>query len=74
MEKYKNELMEMIDKAEKYDELLFINKEKTLNCSFCGKRQEDVRKLVASPRAIICDECINLCNEALEYEAKEEMK
>jgi len=34
MEKYKNELMEMIDKAEKYDELLFINKEKTLNCSF----------------------------------------
>lgn len=63
--------MELIKKAEKYDELLFINKEKALNCSFCGKRQEDVRKLVASPRAIICDECISLCNEVLEDEVKE---
>lgn len=74
MEKYNNEIMEIFKKAEKYNELLFINKENTLHCSFCGKRQEDVVKLVASPKAYICDECIGLCNEILEDEVKAEVK
>lgn len=34
-----------------------------LNCSFCGKSQEEVKKLVAGPGVYICDECIDLCNE-----------
>ncbi|MDR1701293.1 MAG: ATP-dependent Clp protease ATP-binding subunit ClpX, partial [Sporomusaceae bacterium] len=34
-----------------------------LKCSFCGKLQEQVRKLVAGPGVYICDECIELCNE-----------
>jgi ATP-dependent Clp protease ATP-binding subunit ClpX len=37
----------------------------TLRCSFCGKSQEDVKKLIAGHTVYICDECINLCNEIL---------
>jgi len=39
-----------------------------LKCSFCGKSQEHVRKLVAGPGVYICDECIELCNEIIEEE------
>jgi ATP-dependent Clp protease ATP-binding subunit ClpX len=39
-----------------------------LKCSFCGKTQEQVRKLVAGPGVYICDECIALCNEIIEEE------
>jgi hypothetical protein len=35
-------------------------------CSFCGKRQDQVRKLVAGPGVYICDHCIKLCNEVLD--------
>lgn len=47
----------------------------SLNCSFCGKTQSEVRKLVAGPMVYICDECIELCNDivAEEYE-KEDIK
>ena len=37
-----------------------------LKCSFCGKSQEQVRKLIAGPGVYICDECIDLCNEILD--------
>ncbi len=39
-----------------------------LKCSFCGKSQEQVRKLIAGPGVYICDECIDLCNEILDEE------
>lgn len=39
-----------------------------LQCSFCGKSQEEVRKLVAGPNVYICDECIDLCNDILTEE------
>lgn len=39
-----------------------------LKCSFCGKSQEQVRKLIAGPGVYICDECVELCNEILEEE------
>lgn len=39
-----------------------------LQCSFCGKSQEDVRKLVAGPSVYICDECVELCNDILSEE------
>src|SRR2546428_3609251 len=39
-----------------------------LKCSFCGKSQEQVRKLVAGPGVYICDECIELCTEIVEEE------
>ncbi|MBM7562192.1 ATP-dependent Clp protease ATP-binding subunit ClpX [Fusibacter tunisiensis] len=40
----------------------------TLKCSFCGKSQEQVKRLIAGPNVYICDECIELCNEILEEE------
>ena len=43
----------------------------TLQCSFCGKTQEDVRKLVAGPNVYICDECIELCNNILGEELED---
>lgn len=43
-----------------------------LKCSFCGKVQEQVKKLIAGPGVYICDECIDLCNEIIEEELGEE--
>jgi len=43
-----------------------------LKCSFCNKSQNQVRKLVAGPGVYICDECIDLCNEIIDEELKEE--
>lgn len=45
--------------------------EKTLYCSFCGKSQHEVKKLIAGPSVFICDECIDLCNEIVHEEVKE---
>ena len=42
-----------------------------LKCSFCGKSQKQVKKLIAGPGVYICDECIDLCNEILEEELAE---
>ena len=47
------------------------NKENNkLSCTFCGKGQEDVRKLIAGPSVYICDECVDLCNDIIEEEVK----
>jgi len=43
-----------------------------LQCSFCGKSQDDVRKLIAGPTVYICDECIELCNDIIAEEWAEE--
>ena len=43
-----------------------------LKCSFCGKVQEQVKKLIAGPGVYICDECIELCNEIIEEELSEQ--
>ncbi|MBP2653385.1 MAG: clpX [Firmicutes bacterium] len=45
-----------------------------LKCSFCGKLQEQVKKLVAGPGVYICDECIELCNEIIEEELSEDVE
>ncbi len=51
--------------ADKHD------KDLDIACSFCGKGQEDVKKIIAGPNVYICDECINLCNDiVLEEESK----
>ena len=52
--------------------LKFGDEKGQLKCSFCGKTQEQVRKLVAGPGVYICDECIELCNEIIEEEFSEE--
>ena len=43
-----------------------------LSCSYCGKGQEEVRKLIAGPSVYICDECVDLCNDIIEEEVKAE--
>lgn len=43
----------------------------TLQCSFCGKTQDEVRKLVAGPNVYICDECVDLCNDILGEELED---
>jgi ATP-dependent Clp protease ATP-binding subunit ClpX len=45
--------------------------EKLLYCSFCGKSQHEVRKLIAGPSVFICDECVDLCNDIIREEIHE---
>ncbi len=45
----------------------------TLYCSFCGKSQHEVRKLIAGPTVFICDECVDLCNDIIREETKTAM-
>lgn len=47
-------------------------KSQTLFCSFCGKSQHEVKKLIAGPAAYVCDECISLCNDIISEETSEE--
>lgn len=42
--------------------------EKLLYCSFCGKSQDEVRKLIAGPSVYVCDECVELCNDIIKEE------
>ena len=50
------------------------NAPKSVRCSFCGKSQENVRKIVAGPGVYICDECVELCNSIIEAELYEDEK
>ena len=52
----------------KYDE------KKQLKCSFCGKSQEQVKRLIAGPGVYICDECIDLCSEIIADEFEENIE
>ena len=52
----------------KYDE------KKQLKCSFCGKTQEQVKRLIAGPGVYICDECIELCSEIIVDEFQENVE
>ena len=51
----------------------FADEKGQLKCSFCGKEQEQVKKLIAGPGVYICDECIELCNEIIEEEFNEDV-
>ena len=44
---------------------------KLLYCSFCGKSQHEVRKLIAGPSVFVCDECVELCNDIIREEMQE---
>jgi ATP-dependent Clp protease ATP-binding subunit ClpX len=56
----------MVDKTQEN------NGEKLLYCSFCGKSQHEVRKLIAGPSVFICDECVELCDDIIREEIQEE--
>jgi ATP-dependent Clp protease ATP-binding subunit ClpX len=44
---------------------------KLLYCSFCGKSQHEVRKLIAGPSVFVCDECVELCNDIIREELED---
>ena len=46
------------------------NSKNTLYCSFCGKSQHEVKKLIAGPTVFICDECVELCMDIIKEENK----
>lgn len=46
-------------------------KDKIFHCSFCGKSQHEVRKLIAGPSVYVCDECVSLCNDIINEEARD---
>ena len=46
------------------------NSKNTLYCSFCGKSQHEVKKLIAGPTVFICDECVELCMDIIKEESK----
>ena len=48
------------------------NGQGNLSCSFCGKGQKEVKKLIAGPSVYICDECISLCNDILAEEVQKD--
>ncbi len=52
----------------------FSENSEQLKCSFCGKSQRQVKKLIAGPGVYICDECIDLCNEIIEEELESEVE
>ncbi len=57
----------IVDKAKKYDELIKFQKTPILSCTFCGKSQNEIIKLIAGPdHQYICNECVELCVEILE--------
>ena len=47
-------------------------KDKVFHCSFCGKSQHEVRKLIAGPSVYVCDECVSLCNDIINEEVRED--
>lgn len=51
----------------------FQKLEDTVHCSFCGKSQNEVRKLIAGPRVYICNECIDICNEIINADKKNDL-
>ena len=47
-------------------------KDKVFHCSFCGKSQHEVRKLIAGPSVYVCDECVALCNDIINEEVRDD--
>ena len=58
------------DMDERMTKLSGSDSKSTLYCSFCGKSQHEVRKLIAGPTVFICDECVELCNDIIREETK----
>jgi hypothetical protein len=49
-------------------------RDKNLNCSFCGKNEDDIDMLVAGPSVYICNECIDICNDIITREKEQRMQ
>lgn len=67
-----NVIYSIVEKAKKYDELARPFRDKRIHCSFCGKSQSEVERIIAGQRACICNECVEVCNEVLADTDKED--
>ncbi|MHB0943291.1 ClpX C4-type zinc finger protein [Paenibacillus sp. ALE1] len=66
------EAMMMMEKARKYDELIaFPERDYELRCSFCGKGQSELDKMVTAKNVCICNECIEVCVEIIAEDENE---
>ena len=66
-------LLSLLRNKEKWEEIMAGRFEERIRCSFCGKTDGQVRKLIAGPSgAYICDECVDICAEIIEEELREE--
>ena len=61
-------MLDIIEKAKKYDALVQFHPNRSLRCSFCFKPDVEAKKLIAGPNVYICDECISLCWEVINDE------
>ena len=64
--------MSGVDTAVAWRELVDRRRENNLCCSFCGKSQREVKKLIAGPSVYICDECIGLCQDIIREESEKD--
>ena len=48
------------------------NEKKDVRCSFCGRTQDEVKRLIAGPNAYICNECVAICSDLIEEEQEEQ--
>ncbi|GGJ48902.1 hypothetical protein GCM10007111_08690 [Virgibacillus kapii] len=71
MQEHEKAFHAVVEKAKKYDSLLWLEKSNILHCSFCGRDQDKVNKLVAGPKVYICNKCIELCVGILEEEQED---
>ncbi len=60
-----DEVIDSIKKKEETAVPVAKKDEEALKCSFCGKGQDEVKKLIAGPTVYICNECVELCNEII---------
>lgn len=58
----------IVDKAQKYDRLLFLQNKIELHCSFCGKSESAIEKLIAGAGVYICNKCVDFCVEIIKEE------
>ena len=65
--KHTGKSVDEVKAALERDNFMTTNNKNILYCSFCGKSQHEVRKLIAGPTVFICDECVELCMDTVSY-------
>lgn len=65
-------LKRQIERIKKYDDDRHTDHGEDVRCSFCGKSQQEVERMIAGPHEVICNECVKLCSEILEEVSTEE--
>lgn len=65
-------LKRQIERIKKYDDTRYEEHGEDMHCSFCGKGQQEVERIIVGTHEAICNECVGLCSEILEEVTEEE--